>query len=229
MHELQVLALGVVDQGHRGAGHGCQRGNFAGVVHAQFDHGRLVRSREAQQHQRHADVVVEVALRGKGRLALPGPQDGGNHLRDGGLAVATRHADQRQSELGAPPCSQGAKRRQSVGHFNAGQPRRRDATVRQGGCGAAGLGLGQEGVGVKSLTLERDKQVAGLQGAGVGVHTGQGRGAITHQVGAGDALADKAQGLLKGHHAHVLPPRACSAARAWAMSENGRRTPATSW
>ena len=99
----------------------------------------------------------------------------------------------------------------------------------QGGRSAAGLGLGQEGVGVKALALERDKQIARLQGAGVGVHTGQGRGAITHQVGAGDALADKAQGLLKGHHAHVLPPRACSAARAWAMSENGRRTPATSW
>ena len=101
--------------------------------------------------------------------------------------------------------------------------------MRQGGRSAAGLGLGQEGVGVKSLALERDKQVAGLQGAGVGVHTGQGRGAITHQVGAGDALTDKAQGLLKCHHAHVLPPRACSTARAWAMSENGRRTPATSW
>lgn len=42
VHELQVLALGVVDQGHRGAGHGCQRGNFAGVVHAQFHHRQSV-------------------------------------------------------------------------------------------------------------------------------------------------------------------------------------------
>ena len=42
-HELQMLALSVVDQGHGGLRHGGQFGNFAGVVHAKLDHTRLVR------------------------------------------------------------------------------------------------------------------------------------------------------------------------------------------
>jgi hypothetical protein len=39
------------------------------VVHAQFHHREAVRGAQAQQRQRHADVVVEVALRGVRRLA----------------------------------------------------------------------------------------------------------------------------------------------------------------
>jgi hypothetical protein len=51
---------------------------------------------QAQQRQRHADVVVEVALVAKAPRAEPGAQDGRDHLRDRGLAVAAGHRDQRQ-------------------------------------------------------------------------------------------------------------------------------------
>ena len=57
---------------------------------------------QAQQRQRQADVVVEVALRRQVVLRLPGAQDGRDHLRHRGLAVAAGDGDQRQLELRAP-------------------------------------------------------------------------------------------------------------------------------
>ena len=101
VHEFLVLALGVVDQGHRGAGHGCQRGNFAGVVHAHLQHRNAMRVRHAQQVQRHAYGVVEIAARGQCCLALPAhmrAQNGRDHLRDRGLAIAAGHGHQRDVE-----------------------------------------------------------------------------------------------------------------------------------
>jgi hypothetical protein len=114
-----VLALGVVDQRHRGPGQVGQVGDLAGMVHAQLDHADLVRGLQPQQSQRHADVVVQIAFGGQGALGLPGPQDGRDHLGDGGLAVAAGHADQGQAALRAPGCGQCAQRSQAVGHLDA--------------------------------------------------------------------------------------------------------------
>ena len=53
----------------------------------------------------------------------------------------------------------------------------------QGGHGAFGFGFCEEIVGIKALALERHKQVARLNAAGVGVHPMQHDRAITHQSG----------------------------------------------
>src|SRR5438876_10142138 len=53
---------------------------------------------QAQQGQRHADVVVQVPFGRERRVAEPGPQDGRDHLRHRGLAVAAR-SEEHTSEL----------------------------------------------------------------------------------------------------------------------------------
>ena len=79
VHEFLVLALGVVHQGDGGLGNAGQVGNLAGVVHAQLDHAQAVLRGQAQQRQRHANRVVEIAARGKSGLARCGGQDAGQH------------------------------------------------------------------------------------------------------------------------------------------------------
>ena len=74
-HEFQMLALGVVHQRNGGTGQPGQVGNLTGVVHAEFDHADLMRRPQAQQRQRHANVVVEIALRRKGSIGFVGAQN----------------------------------------------------------------------------------------------------------------------------------------------------------
>ena len=57
---------------------------------------------QAQQRQRHADVVVELPSVAKRAVAEPGAQDRRDHLRHRGLAVAAGDGDQRQVKLRAP-------------------------------------------------------------------------------------------------------------------------------
>ena len=244
-HEFLVLTLGVVDQGHRGRGDARQQRDFARVVHAQFHHAGLVPAlgvlAQAQQRQRHADVVVVVAFGGQRIVAQPGPQDGRDHLRDRGLAVAAGHGDQRQVVLAAPGGGQEFQRALHVGHLQS----------RQAGCGQAMLGqrghgtglarLRQKVVRIEALATQRHEQVARLQRAGVAVHTQHRRGGIAHQQCIGQQRGQLAQG---GHGGAVHAPapalapaplamsrawRAASAAMASAASENGCFTPWISW
>lgn len=228
VHEFEMLALRVVDQRHRRPGDVREVGDLAGMVHAHLHHGRLVRGPQAQQRERHADVVVEVALRGKGGRTLPGAQHGCDHLRDGGLAVAARHADERQAPLRAPARSQRAERAQRVGHLDAGQARGLQPRMRHGGHCARLARLGQKLVRVETLALERHEQVARRQRARVAVHAHDERGTVAHEARAGH----EGMHLRQGHHrpaVHAASLRSESASRACAMSENGWRRPAVSW
>ena len=60
-----VFALCVVDQGHRWLDQIGQISDLAGMVHAQFHHRNTLFGAQAQDRERQADVVVEVALRGE--------------------------------------------------------------------------------------------------------------------------------------------------------------------
>ena len=102
VHELLVLALGVVDQRHRGISASGKPGNFARVVHAQLQHGDTVVRAQAQQSQRHADVVIEITLRSQRIITLPCMQYGRQHLRHRGFAVAAGHCNQWQVKLRTP-------------------------------------------------------------------------------------------------------------------------------
>ena len=57
-HELQMLPLRVVDQCHSRLGDLRQISDFTGMVHPQFHNTDTVISRQAQQCERHTNVVV---------------------------------------------------------------------------------------------------------------------------------------------------------------------------
>ena len=90
---------------------------------------------QAQQRQRHADVVVEVAARGQALAGLR--EDRGDHLLGGGLAVAAGHADQRAGELLAPGARGALERRLRVRHHDLRQRQRLGGADH--GAGGAGL------------------------------------------------------------------------------------------
>ncbi len=154
------------------------------MVHAQLNHGNFMVAAQTQHGQRHADVIVEVALRRQEGLRLEGAQDGGDHLRHRGLAIAAGHRDHGELELRTPVGGQRGQRQFGVRHHQAGQARgaqaligialadRRDSTL--------GLGLGQKIIGIKTLTPQRHKQVAGFDRAGVGVHAPERHRAAVH-------------------------------------------------
>jgi hypothetical protein len=185
---------------------------------------------QAQQRQRHADVVVEVALRGKGRVALPGAQDGRHHLRHRGLAVAARHAISGRLNWARHAAAKRAQRSQAVGHLDAGQPGSFDATMARRPRHRCIAGVGQEGIGIKALALERHKQVARLQ-VRVSVCTrATGVAPSPTRRAWGMRWRIQVQRLLQGHHAHVLAsPGGAALPRLRHVVENGRRTPAVSW
>ena len=200
-HEFEVLTLGVVDQGHRGLGDGGQGGNFTGMVHAQLDHRQRMVRAQAQHGQRHADLIVEVALSGQKSLWLVGAQDGRHHLGHRGFAVAAGHGHQRQRELCTPVRGQFSQRQFGIGHHEAGQAcdsqtRLGIIALADGGHRTFGFGLGQKFIGVETLATQGDKQVTRLQRAGVGVDAGKSHVTLAHQTG----MVQPRLGLLQSHH-----------------------------
>src|SRR5699024_6867153 len=87
---FQVGAGDVGDQRHPGFDQGYGPGDFTGRVGAQFDHRAPVPGPQAQQGERHTDVVVQVAPGGQGVVT----EQRGDHLLDGGFAgvAGYRHA-----------------------------------------------------------------------------------------------------------------------------------------
>ena len=234
-HELLVFALRVVDERHRRRRQPGQLPDLPRVVHAQFHHAHavpdLVVLAHPQQGQRQADVVVQIALGGERSGAVASAQDGRDHLRHRGLAVAAGHRDQRQVET-VPPCrGQRLQGRQRIGHLQATQARLGQTTLGQGRHRARLARCSQEVMGIKALAAQGHEQVAGLQAAGVGMHPLERERAIAHQHRAGQ----QRMGLGQGHHgcaptgcAVADARRACKAAVASVTSQKGCFTPAIS-
>ena len=61
-HELLMLALRVVDQRHCRLGDVSKIVDLARMIHAELDHADNVVRAQAQQRERQADLVVQVAL-----------------------------------------------------------------------------------------------------------------------------------------------------------------------
>ena len=84
--------------------------NLARVVHAHFDHRVAMLGLQLEQHERHADVVVQIAARCEHlvcRIVGCGfsnglPQNRSEHFLDGGLAAAAGQRDERQRKPAAP-------------------------------------------------------------------------------------------------------------------------------
>ncbi len=229
-HELLVLALRVVDQADGGRGDGGELGDLADMVHAELDDAGevpgLVVLAQAQQRQRHADVVVQVAFGREGRIGLPGAQDRRDHLRDRGLAVAAGHRDQRKVAAPSPSRRQLAEGAPRVGHLQAGQAGFGQPVFGHA-CNRAGLfRLREEIVRVEPLALQRDEEVARPQAARVAVHA-----ADLHRAVADERRRrQQRMRLRQAHHGRILrtPVLWASIVRASTMSEKGCFTPATS-
>jgi hypothetical protein len=225
-HEFLVLALRVVDQRHRGLRDARQHGDLARVVHAQFDDRGLVRCAQLQDRQRHADVVVQVAGRRVRRVAERGTQDGRDHLRDGGLAVAAGDRDHRAREAPAPSGGQRLQRRQRIVDEDPGDAGLGDAMRGDRRDGAGSACLRQEVIRVEPLALQRHEQVARAQRARVGVHALERARAVADEC----RTRHHRNSLRKRHErAHAVKPRFFRPVSASATSENGRRSPLISW
>ncbi len=220
-------ALGIVDQRHGRPRQACQVGDLAGVVHAHLDHGGAMTGAQPQQHQRQADVVVEVADGGQHRFhrlqivaTLMLAQDGGAHLLDRGLAIAAGDADQRQIELAPPVTGQAAQRQAGVGHAQQrqappviGGP----GVIDHGGGGAMGQHVAHVVVTIEAFSVQRDEQFADGDRARVG------RDADERVALRAGGAAGGLRGFEEIHHDNIS--RAC---RTCSRSENGRRRPAIS-
>jgi len=118
-----MRALNIGDQRNRRLCQSGQIGNFTGAIHAHLDHRDAMHEMQLQQHQRHADVIVEIALgrqhcqrRIKTFRQRLSAQDGSGHFLDRGLAVAAGDPDQRQLKLGAPVSGQRTQRQARIGN-----------------------------------------------------------------------------------------------------------------
>ena len=230
MHEFLVLALRVVDHCQRRRGDCRQARDFARMVHAHLDHGRLVLLAQAEQGQWHADFIIQVAARGQARFFAKGRrQDGRNHLLDGGLAIAAGDANDGQVEAAAPEIGDAAQRDQGIGHHDgrylATVPACGQALDHHGG-DATGGHLLKEVMGVETLAAQGDEQRAGLGAAAVGGNAV--KNGVAHQLRAVQRRHQFCQG---GAHQFVLimVRRADRASCAWSASENGSFLPLISW
>ena len=197
---FQVGAGDVGDQRHVRLHQAAGPGDFAGGVGAQLDHRLAVLGVQTQQRERHADVVVEVAVGGQGALA----QQDGDHFFNGGLAgvAGDRHA--RHRELGGVAGGQAAQTLAGIGHAHVGVEHAGvTALFHQCGHRAGVPGLGQEGVAVKTLAAQRHEQAVRAQLAGVGADRAQ--GAVAAAQLAGGPVTD----LGQAHHA--APPAGAGA------------------
>ena len=135
-----------------------------------LNHRRLRARCEFQKHAGYAHGVIEVAFRGKHRLFAAGlPQNGGNHLRGGGLTVGPHDTDERNRKLRAPGPRQCTVGFHGVGHndLRAGRAGT-DVTLDDEHAGTAVFGGNGVVVSVKIGALEGDKNRARCDGAAVG-------------------------------------------------------------
>jgi hypothetical protein len=119
-HELLVLALRIVDDGDRGPRDGGELRGFTGMVHSQLDGGRGVAVAKAEDRERQADRVVEVAFgRQHAHRTTVGAQNRRQHLLHGRLAVAADNDQDGKVEPGAPVRGQLAERDERIWHRDA--------------------------------------------------------------------------------------------------------------
>ena len=96
---LDVRAAHVRDHAHARLHDRRERRDLAAVVHPDLDHHAAVVFAAAQQRQRHAELVVQVALRLEAGCVQP--EDRRTHVLGGGLAIAAGDRDHGSAEARA--------------------------------------------------------------------------------------------------------------------------------
>ena len=152
--------------------------NFPKVVHAGFNHRRLVFRRQAQKGQGGPHVVV-VVLRGFPDLELR-PQHGGDHLLGGGLSHTAGDLNHRNGKPVPIRRGQGFEGQAGVGHLNVKfvlpEGFRHSGAEAPGGAG--GQGPVDKVVSVKPLSHPGQEKAAGGQLAAVGADRRDGGGVL---------------------------------------------------
>ncbi len=144
-----------------------QVSNFARVVCAHLQDRKSVLVLDAGQHQRHADVVVQVAVRRQRRRSRG--QACGRQLLERRFAVAARHADHDRRQL-LPPCgTEFAQRTPGIPHrdlryVGVDEPRHDRA------CRAFVTGLAEVVAAVEVRSLQGDEKLTLLQRARIDAH-----------------------------------------------------------
>ena len=153
----------VRDDREVGADDGGGDAQFAGDAHAGLDHGEAVERRlDAQEHQRHADQVVEVGFGDEGL----GAEERGEQLLRGGLADAAGHADDAAREVRAPAGGDAAERDERIVHDQLREVVG-DGAFDEGAGGALRTGGAEEVMAVAAVGAYGHEDIARAKRAGV--------------------------------------------------------------
>ena len=164
--EVRLAHIG--DQTVRRLAHPGQGRNVVGMVRAHFHDGDFRVRADAEDRQRHADIVVQVPFRGRDP-EMRG-QDLADKLLGGRLAIRAGQADDRDFQL-LPMVRrkllqgpEGIRETEEAGVVALG-------IVMDDGIGGTRLeGLQGIGVSIESLALEGNEDLAGLEGPGIRIH-----------------------------------------------------------
>ena len=129
--------------------------DLAGVIGTHLDDGIAVIVAEPRQCQRQADVIVQVALRGKCLAALR--QDRAGHRAYRGLAIAAGDGNHRQLEAVAPVRGKPAQRQACIVHPDLRQADRAGPAHCSGGSTLLPRRF-NIGMAVEIRPLQREKQ-----------------------------------------------------------------------
>ena len=224
-----MRAMGVVDERRVGPGYAAQIVDFPEMVHAHFDHRKMVPLAQLQQCQRHADVVVEIALGGQDRgiVVARGAQNGRRHFLHRGLAVGAGECHQPPPETIPPPArelAQGQPRVRHPNHRDAGIFRQHFVQQR---AGRSGPGRRRDKVmAVEFFAGQRHEQVIRRHGAAIGGHAAD----HARRGGRRQFAVDRLGSFLKRHESLVHGAAFMASARvATSRSLKAWRTPCTSW
>ena len=186
------------------------------MVGTHLDDREAMSGFEAQQRQRHADVVVEVTARRECRAGAREYRR--EHLLGGRLAVAAAHAEHEGAAPRAPVRRDRSERRERVPDHDLRQ-RRIDRAAHDGACRATPGSTRDELVAVEALATQRDEEHAALDAARVGRDAGEFRiPALEASPGHGGGFRQPAL--------HCGSPER---ARRRSRSLNGRRSRPTIW
>ncbi len=218
--ELDVRGADRRDHADRRVRDRCERRDLAAVVHAELDHERPVFRAAAQQRERKAELVVEVALRREARPELA--QDRGAHLLGRGLAVAAGDRDDGAGEARAVTGGERAERARRVGRDEHGNARARRHGVRaldEEAGGARGERVREEAVGIVDLAANRDEEGAARQRARIDRRTRERGARIAARERRAGPLRDVAHAEGQAHRGRLTSAR-CASSR----SSNGNRS-----
>ncbi len=145
-----------------------QVGDFACMIRTHLEHCEAMVFLDAGQHQRHADVVVEVAVSGQRRRSRS--QTCRREFFQCRLAVAARHADHDGRQLLPPRGAQLAECAPGVLHRNLGNVLINEIR-HDGTCGTLVTCLAEVVAAVEIRPLQRDEEFTLPQRAGIRADT----------------------------------------------------------